>query len=214
MTQSTKTILIAAAVSLLASFPLYSASIEEFQTDEYYGSGGLDLINAAEAYAKGYTGKGITIGINDHPINFEHECFVDKTGSKYIGSLSLDGIDWNTYSHGTAMGSIAAGSKNEKGMHGVAFDADIISTSRFGENFDFPKYDSYPEIKIINNSWGSNGSADMFYSSEVVSNLSSKEVLDSLNEIVDFYLRRGGRGHAGHVPDHCSGEKLHLRHDL
>ena len=60
MTQSTKTILIAAAVSLLASFPLYSASIEEFQTEEYYASN-LDLINAAEAYAKGYTGKGITI---------------------------------------------------------------------------------------------------------------------------------------------------------
>ena len=64
---TTRTIIIAAAVSLLASFPLYSASIEEFQTEEYYGSGGLSLINAAEAYAKGYTGKGITIGINDLP---------------------------------------------------------------------------------------------------------------------------------------------------
>ena len=52
MTKSTKTIIIAAAVSLLASSPLYSASIEEFQTEEYYASN-LDLINAAEAYAKG-----------------------------------------------------------------------------------------------------------------------------------------------------------------
>ena len=61
MRVSTKTIIIAAAVSLLAAFPLYSASIEEFQTEEYYGNVGLDLINAADAYSKGYTGKGITI---------------------------------------------------------------------------------------------------------------------------------------------------------
>ena len=147
MTKSTKTILVAAAVSLLASFPLYSASIEEFQTEEYYGSGGLDLINAAEAYAKGYTGEGITIGINDYPVNLEHESFVDKKGSKYVGSFILEGIEWNEWFHGTARGSIAAGSKNDKGMHGVAFDADIISTSYFVESYDFHKYDTYPEIK-------------------------------------------------------------------
>ena len=187
LNKSSKVIIIAAAVSLLASFPLYSASIEEFQTEEYYGSGGLDLINAAEAYAKDYTGKGITIGINDDPVNFEHESFADKTGSKYVGSLSLAGIDWNEYYHGTAMGSISAGSKNNKGMHGVAFDADIISSCFLGENSDFPKYDSYPEIKIINNSWASFESADIFYSSEEVGNLCSKEVLDYLNTKVDFY---------------------------
>jgi subtilisin family serine protease len=122
MTKSTKAILIAAAVSLLVSFPLYSASIEEFQTEEYYASN-LDLINAAEAYAKGYTGKGITIGINDTPVNLEHESFADKTGSKYVGSISLEGINWNEYSHGSHVGGIAAGSKNGKVMHGVAFDA-------------------------------------------------------------------------------------------
>ncbi|MBR4328772.1 MAG: hypothetical protein IKP71_02875, partial [Candidatus Riflebacteria bacterium] len=68
-----------------ASFPANSASIEEFQKEEYYGSGGLDLINAAEAYSKGYTGKGVTIGINDLPVNLEHESFSSKTGSKDIG---------------------------------------------------------------------------------------------------------------------------------
>lgn len=71
MTKSTKAITIAATLTMLATFPANSASIEEFQTEEYYGSGGLDLINAAEAYSKGYTGKGITIGINDTPVNFQ-----------------------------------------------------------------------------------------------------------------------------------------------
>ena len=88
MIKSTKTIIIAAALTMLASFPADSASIEEFQTEEYYGSGGLDLINAAEAYSKGYTGKGVTIGINDPPVNLEHESFADKTGSKYVGSTN------------------------------------------------------------------------------------------------------------------------------
>ena len=61
MTKSTKSIIIAVALTMLASFPANSASIEEFQTEEYYGNVGLDLINAADAYSKGYTGKGITI---------------------------------------------------------------------------------------------------------------------------------------------------------
>lgn len=183
---TTKAVIIAAALTMLASFPAISASIEEFQTEEYYGSGGLSLINAAEAYAKGFTGKGITIGINDLPANLEHESFADKTGSKYIGSMNLEGIKWNEYSHGSHVGGIAAGSKNGKGMHGVAFDADIISSYYLGENCDFPKYDSYPEIKIINNSWGDTKSADTFYSSDEVSNLNSKDVLDYLNEKVVY----------------------------
>ncbi|MBP5468348.1 MAG: S8 family serine peptidase, partial [Candidatus Riflebacteria bacterium] len=154
MTKSTKTIIIAAAITMLAAFPANSASIEEFQTEEYYGSGGLDLINASEAYSKGYTGKGITIGINDHPVNFEHESFADKTGSKYIGSLELNGIDWNEYFHGTHVAGIAVGSKNDKVMHGVAFDAEIVNTSFMGaKDRDFSKYDSYSQVKIINNSW-------------------------------------------------------------
>ncbi|MBQ2593854.1 MAG: S8 family serine peptidase, partial [Candidatus Riflebacteria bacterium] len=164
MTKSTKTIIIAATLTMLSSFPLYSASIEEFQTEEYYGSGGLDLINAAEANSKGYTGKGVTIGINDTPVNFEHESFSGKTSSKYIGSLSLEGIDWGGDNlHGTHVGAIAAGSKNGKGMHGVAFDADIISTCFMTDDYDFSKYNSYSEIKCINNSWGPTISVDDYF---------------------------------------------------
>ncbi len=167
MTKSTRAILIAAAVSLLASSPLYSASIEEFQTEEYYGSGGLDLINAAEAYSKGYTGKGVTIGINDHPVNLEHESFADKTGSKYIGSMNLEGINWNEYNHGSHVGGIAAGSKNGKGMHGVAFDAEIVSTYYlWDDDHDFSKYDSSSQIKSINNSWNSDSDIDGLINSD------------------------------------------------
>jgi autotransporter-associated beta strand protein len=190
MTKSTKTIIIAAALTMLATFPANSASIEEFQTEEYYASN-LDLINAAEAYAKGYTGKGITIGINDFPVNLEHESFADKTGSKYIGSLNLEGIDWKENSHGTHVSGIAVGSKNGKGMHGVAFDADLVSTYFLCESHDFPKFDSYSEIKTINNSWGNKYSIDDFYllytSILDKDNISSEVVLNYLNSFNDDY---------------------------
>ena len=52
--------------TLLGSCPLAAgaASPSDFQTPEYYKSGGLDVINAATAYALGYTGKGITLGVS------------------------------------------------------------------------------------------------------------------------------------------------------
>ena len=194
MTKAIKTILIAAAISLLASFPLYSASIEEFQTEEYYGSGGLDLVNAAEAYAKGYTGKGITIGINDHPINFEHECFVDKTGSKFVGSLNLEGIDWKEYYHGSHIAGIAAGSKNGKTMHGVAFDADVFNSNFsydigfvYCEDLGFSTFSSYSQIKTINNSWGftDNSIDKLFNSDEIEYDISSKEVFKKIFDKIE-----------------------------
>ena len=195
MSRATKVIIVAAAISLLASFPANSASIEEFQTEEYYGSGGLDLINAAEAYSKGYTGKGITIGINDAPVNLEHESFSSKTESKYIGSLELNGIDWNPYYHGSHVGGIAAGAKDGKDMHGVAFDADIISTYFLAKGNDFTKYDSYSEIKIINNSWGPYFSVDNYISSENVEDeITSEKVIEKLvtclrnDNLYDYFI--------------------------
>ena len=189
MTKSTKTIIIAAALTMLASFPANSASIEEFQTEEYYGSGGLNLINAAEAYSKGYTGKGITIGINDQPVNLNHEAFSGKTGSEYIGSLELNGVDWNENYHGTHVSGIAAGAKNDKYMHGVAFEADIINTCYFDDGNELYKNYSYPEIKSINCSWGYDIAADELYSSsEVKEDLTSNEVFE---KVIDGVSRAG-----------------------
>ena len=148
MTKSTKTIIIAAALTILVAFPANSASIEDFQTEEYYASN-LDLINAAEAYSKGYTGKGVTIGINDNPVNLDHESFSSKTDSKYIGSLELNGIDWNEFFHGTHIGGIAVGAKNGKAMHGVAFDADILNTYN-GNSFWGKKMGLINIILILN----------------------------------------------------------------
>ncbi|MFZ9217088.1 MAG: hypothetical protein ACO215_08460, partial [Vulcanococcus sp.] len=47
-------------------------SPSDFETPEYYKSGGLQHINAAEAYALGFTGLGVKIGIADTPMQWAH----------------------------------------------------------------------------------------------------------------------------------------------
>lgn len=134
------------------------------------GENVLDLINAAGAYAQGYTGKGVTVGVPDAgTVNFSHPEFSGKTGSGVVFD-ELESSDvpltWEEIRHPTHVAGIAAADKNGFGMHGVAYDADIACSSvirhyyvdgRFESCSSF--YDYYltnPDIKIINNSWGTN----------------------------------------------------------
>lgn len=182
--KTNKKLLSLIALSLLLAKPynVFAADADSFRTDEYYGmdadpisakankNGALDIINAAGAYAQGYTGKGVTVGVTDAgTVNFSHPEFSGKTGSNVV----FDGLEstkvpltWAELMHPTHVAGIAAADKNGFGMHGVAYDADIASSStikhyygggRFESGSSF--YDNYltnPDIKIINNSWGTN----------------------------------------------------------
>lgn len=182
--KTNKKLLSLIVLSLLLTKPynVFAADADSFRTDEYYGmdadpisaqankNGALDIINAAAAYAKGYTGKGVTVGVTDAgTINFSHPEFSGKTGSNVV----FDGLEstevpltWAELMHPTHVAGIAAADKNGFGMHGVAYDADIACSSvirhyyvdgRFESCSSF--YDYYltnPDIKIINNSWGTN----------------------------------------------------------
>lgn len=182
--KTNKKLLSLIALSLLLAKPynVFAADADSFRTDEYYGmdadpisakankNGALDIINAAGAYAQGYTGKGVTVGVTDAgTINFSHPEFSGKTGSNVV----FDGLEstkvpltWAELMHPTHVAGIAAADKNGFGMHGVAYDADIASSSTikhyYGGGFfesGSSFYDNYltnPDIKIINNSWGTN----------------------------------------------------------
>lgn len=75
-------------------------------------------------------------------------------------------MTWAELMHPTHVAGIAAADKNGFGMHGVAYDADIACSSTikhyYGGGFfesGSSFYDYYltnPDIKIINNSWGTN----------------------------------------------------------
>lgn len=181
--KTNKKLLSLIVLSLLLTKPynVFAADADSFRTDEYYGmdadpisaqankNGALDIINAAGAYAKGYTGKGVTVGVTDvGGVNFVHPEFSGKTGSGVVfdGLESSDvPLTWEAVYHPTHVAGIAAADKNGFGMHGVAYDADIASSSTikhyYGGGFfesGSSFYDNYltnPDIKIINNSWGS-----------------------------------------------------------
>ena len=181
--KTNKKLLSLIALSLLLAKPynVFAAGADSFRTDEYYGmdadpisaqankNGALDIINAAGAYAQGYTGKGVTVGVTDAGIvNFSHPEFSGKTGSGVVfdGLESSDvPLTWEEIRHPTHVAGIAAADKNGFGMHGVAYDADIAGSSAIGHYYGGLRfescssfYDYYltnPDIKIINNSWGS-----------------------------------------------------------
>lgn len=164
--------LIVLSLLLVKPYNVFAAGADSFRTDEYkaMGENVLYLINAAGAYAQGYTGKGVTVGVTDAgTVNFSHPEFSGKTGSNVV----FDGLEstevpltWAELMHPTHVAGIAAADKNGFGMHGVAYDADVASSSIMGHyygggGFESSSnfYDNYltnPDIKIINNSWGTN----------------------------------------------------------
>lgn len=163
--------LIVLSLLLVKPYNVFAAGADSFRTDEYkaMGENVLDLINAAGAYAQGYTGKGVTVGVTDVGIvNFSHPEFSGKTGSGVVfdGLESSDvPLTWEEIGHPTHVAGIAAADKNGFGMHGVAYDAGIASSSVMGHyyggggfessNSFYDNYLTNPDIKIINNSWGS-----------------------------------------------------------
>ena len=195
--KTNKKLLSLIALSLLLAKPYnaFAADADSFRTDEYkaMGENVLDLVNAAAAYAQGYTGKGVTVGVADVGIvNFSHPEFSGKTGSGVVfdGLESSDvPLTWEAVYHPTHVAGIAAADKNGFGMHGVAYDTDIASSSTikhyYGGGFfesGSSFYDNYltnPDIKIINNSWGDYNN--------YLSNVQNEE---DFNEIIE-YLQSG-----------------------
>ena len=171
--KTNKKLLSLIVLSLLLAKPynVFASNADSFRTDEYKAMGDnvLDLINAAAAYAQGYTGKGVTFGVADvGTVNFSHPEFSGKIGSGVVFD-ELESSDvpltWEAVYHPTPVASIAAADKNGFGMHGVAYDADIASSSVMGHyyggggfessNSFYDNYLTNPDIKLINNSWGS-----------------------------------------------------------
>ena len=130
---------------------------DSWKTAEFNRQWGLEAISAEFAYARGYTGKGVTIGIIDNAI-LSHSEFAGKLTRLDNGSynFSYDKQDNMSFGdHGTHVAGIAAAKRDGGGMHGVAFDADIIGTKLN----DYGNRNGREELiqsaaRVINNSWG------------------------------------------------------------
>lgn len=156
------------------TLPPAAVTAADFRTPEYRRMGALESIHAAEAYAQGYTGAGVIIGIVDFNFNFSSNDVrysADSRGPSAVAQ-SLYRIQTgeapSTDPHGHAVASIAAAIKNDIATHGVAFDATVLGVDYFAdvnetqETHGFTRYhvaDPWTYItshggRIINTSYG------------------------------------------------------------
>ena len=111
-----------------------STTVADHQTTEYNNSSGLDMINAADAYAKGWTGEGAVLGVIDTYQDKDHADFNGKYKwyKDYVRYDTTVANSGNQHSHGTHVAGIVAAEKNGTGTHGVAYNADLV-----GANVDY-----------------------------------------------------------------------------
>src|SRR5262245_61991806 len=111
---------------------------ESFRTAEYNRMGGLDAVHAAEAYALGYTGAGVIIGIVDFnfqlgssgEINYHRASVGPDAGMLALYEAQV-GEPAETDPHGQAVAGIMAAKKNDSGVHGIAFNAQVLAVDYF-----------------------------------------------------------------------------------
>ncbi|WP_299775436.1 S8 family peptidase [uncultured Tateyamaria sp.] len=131
----------------------------DFRTREFNRNYGLGLIGADERYAKGEQGpgpgkgKGIKIAILDTGIDTDHPDFEGKIDPNSY-SFFRNSTDISDYGgHGTHVAGIAAGRKDGRGTHGVAFESKLLILQGLGHLSASINRSIMAEAHVINHSW-------------------------------------------------------------
>ncbi|OYX12056.1 MAG: hypothetical protein B7Z15_10610 [Rhizobiales bacterium 32-66-8] len=106
-----------------------------WETPEYYGSHALAQINASPAYALGFTGANVKVGVADSGIDGRHPEFTGRLlpGYDFTRNIPiLPGQYDDPDGHGTHVTGIIAAARNDVEMQGVAFNA-LIIPARVGD---------------------------------------------------------------------------------
>ena len=127
------------------------------------GNINLDAINAPGAYAQGFTGAGVRIGILDSGFDTTHIAFEGKDIIKLYSDQYLEkfgtGVNATQQSHGSHVAGIASG--NSSVNYGVAKDASLLllystiqGPTMIYEVADLYKkaIETYDDVKIYSNS--------------------------------------------------------------
>ena len=99
---------------------------ESYDTSEYRNSNAAVAASAIAAYNKGATGSGVKLAVIDSGINpalGEFTGRIDPASRDVAGNRGVS----DEGGHGTAVTAVAAAARNGVYMHGVAFDATILS---------------------------------------------------------------------------------------
>ena len=123
---------------------------------EFLNSTGLQAIGADKAYALGYSGDGVTLGIVDTGVRTDHVEFEGKVEN--VNFDESEGSEWDC-SHGSHVAGIMVAKKDsmdrKNNMMGVSYAANLKSIGGNNNFFDFSilNKNKFSDVKIINNSW-------------------------------------------------------------
>jgi len=101
-------------------------SPSDFETPEFYANWGLDPIRAQHAWSQGFTGEGEKLVIIDVPVQITHPEFQGRALDS-IPNQPFPNEGFPIPSHGTHVMGLAGAARNDNGMMGVAFDAQLFN---------------------------------------------------------------------------------------
>ena len=164
-------LLISACGGAVSTQPAAASSpiVSPYQTTEYYQSAALNQVNAADVYARGGTGLGITLAMMDSGINSSHTQLtgqVSTSGYDYVTGQSGVAVDGT--GHGTHIAGLMVAKKDGQAMHGLAYDATVLpirvldssGTTAATTDSEMAAASALAMAQgshIFNNSWGDSG---------------------------------------------------------
>ncbi|NUZ06680.1 S8 family serine peptidase [Piscinibacter koreensis] len=178
-----------AAIVTYAGDPGTAGDPASWRTPEFMRSFGLRAMGAEYAYAAGFAGAGVPIGLVDSGFYFAHP---DLPASRYT-PVTVNGVSgtWNAAyndSHGTGVSGLAAGSRDGNAttnFHGVAFNSQVYmgntlkgdgalfgvpqATQTVGQTIDqayianvYRAVAATPGVRIVGTSWGSQPNTEQY----------------------------------------------------
>jgi len=148
----------------LALFSVASAANSQatpsiFRTSEYFANWGLHHTYAADAWALGFTGKGVRLGIVDSPAQLSHPEFAGRVVAPLLQPpFPAPGYP-NLPDHGTHVMGVAAAARDGQGMVGVAHHASIAHVTILGDP-GYPASNNWTQdlldakVSVMNGSFG------------------------------------------------------------
>ena len=150
-----------------SSWSITAAQANIYRTFEYNAQWGLEAIHAAEAYAslaknnKVVAGEGIKIAIIDTGAQENHLDIAGNLSAIDDHNYSKNSADVaDTVGAGTYAASLAAGVKNNLGIHGVAYDSSLVIADIYNDagtalaaNTGISGSAVIESVKVINAGW-------------------------------------------------------------
>ncbi|MEE7468301.1 hypothetical protein MOF8_16725 [Methylobacterium oryzae] len=131
----------------------------QFDTPEYRADWGLSAINAATAYARGFTGLGVLVAVIDSgidPTNPEFRGKISSQSRNFIPGLNQDLI-YDTdarSSHGTHVAGTIGAARDGVGMMGVGFDSKILALFDLRDTISAVETATQNGARVLNGSYG------------------------------------------------------------